>query len=50
MFLAAAAGSTSRELRIKSPTQEIDRVTIMAIAVVKIVCKRRMEIPLEEAS
>ena len=50
MFRAAAAGSTSRELRISRPTQEMARVTTTAITAVKIPCVQTVLIPREEAS
>lgn len=50
MFLAAAAGSTSSEFKINKPTQEILRVTMIAIITVNNICVRLTEIPLVEAN
>ena len=50
IFLAAAAGSTSREFRINKPTQEIERVTTTAMIVVNRVCINSTGILREDAN
>ena len=49
-FLDAAAGSTSRELRISRPTLEMVSVTTTAMAVVKMACDKCTGMPREDAN
>ena len=50
MFRAEAPGKTRSELRIKRPTQEIAKVTTIAMATVNSVCVCKILKPREDAN